>query len=169
VLVADFAVVVAIVEAGLAHGALHLSQVGRHHKLGIAWLDRTVTVEHLNRSASTRHIFNQRSVVRAIPGIAFGLRGSAYSVAILKYGLAHDALPSGSNALHEGRFRSRCIGPTPMRDREEVEVGAETSRRLGSRDRQHQANAKRRRPANSSRMPSIALLGARSVIARRMF
>jgi hypothetical protein len=92
--VADFAIMVAvaIVEVGLAHGAPHLSQVGRHHKLGMAWLDRAVTVEHLNRSASTRHIFNQPGVVRAIPGVAFGLKGPAYSVAILEYGVAHDAL-----------------------------------------------------------------------------
>jgi hypothetical protein len=96
-------------------------QVGWHHKFDVARLNFAVTVEHLNRSTASRNIFNEPSVVRAIPGVAFGLKGPADSVAILKYGVAHDdALPSGGNALHQSRFRSRSIRPTPMRDREEL-------------------------------------------------
>jgi hypothetical protein len=48
--VADLAILVAVatVETGLAHGAPPSSQVGRHHKLGIARLDCAVTIKHLN-------------------------------------------------------------------------------------------------------------------------
>jgi hypothetical protein len=69
-----------------------LSEVGRHHKFSVAGLDRTVTIKHLNRSTPTRYIFHQPSIVRAIPGIPFGLKGAAYSIAIHKHGVAHDAL-----------------------------------------------------------------------------
>jgi hypothetical protein len=68
------------------------SQIGRHHKFVVARLDEAVTVEHLDRSATARYVFNQSSVVRAIPGIAFGLKGAAYSVAIPEYGVVHDDL-----------------------------------------------------------------------------
>jgi hypothetical protein len=49
-------------------------------------------MEHLNRATTARDIFNQPGVISAIPGIAFGLKGAAYSVAIPEYGVVHDGL-----------------------------------------------------------------------------
>jgi hypothetical protein len=49
-------------------------------------------MEHLNRSATARYIFNQPGVISAIPCIAFGLKGAAYSLAISEYGVVHDGL-----------------------------------------------------------------------------
>jgi hypothetical protein len=68
------------------------SQIGRHHKFVVARPDEAMTIEHLDRSATAWHIFNEPGVVSAIPGIAFGLKRAAYSVAIPEYGVAHDGL-----------------------------------------------------------------------------
>jgi hypothetical protein len=74
------------------------SQVRRHHKFGVATLDDTVVIKHLNGSTTARYVFNQPGVVRAIPGVTFGLKGTAYSVAIPEYGVAHDALLPGATS-----------------------------------------------------------------------
>jgi hypothetical protein len=77
---------------GADEGELRSCQIGRHHKFVVARFDEAVAIEHLNRSATARYIFNQPGVISAVPGIAFGLKGAAYSVAIPEYGVVHDDL-----------------------------------------------------------------------------
>jgi hypothetical protein len=49
-------------------------QVGWHHKFAVARLNFAVTIEHLNRSSTTRYVLNQPSVVGAIrSGFARGV------------------------------------------------------------------------------------------------
>jgi uncharacterized protein (TIGR02391 family) len=68
-------------------------QVGWHHKFAVARLNFAVTIEHLNRSSTTRYVLNQPSVVRAIPGVAFGLKGPAESGHKLMMEAFNDARP----------------------------------------------------------------------------
>jgi hypothetical protein len=78
-----------------------LCQVGWHHKFAVARFDCAMTVQHLNQSIPSRDALNQPSVVRAIPSVALGLKGTAYSVAIFKYCIAHDVFLLGQRFAFE--------------------------------------------------------------------
>jgi hypothetical protein len=49
----------------------------------------------LNGSVAARYVLDEASVVRAIPGVAFGLKRPANSVAIFEYSVAHDVILHG--------------------------------------------------------------------------